>query len=198
MQSTLDLPPSTETNRLILPIDRTVDFDPTIFSNPFSKSGMATIWRGPSDGKGLEGKEEEDSRSLMYETVDFTLFALPINFPTGLNHKEPYITGELRRSRLLKTHILADVKVGLDLVCEEEQKILRLLYDEYGIKDLEILGTTLRSFRGRRCALRLSRRLCDDGSWFAHYTWLGYKRTASSCALAIKRVGHQWGAPRPL
>lgn len=158
----------------ILKIDRTNPFDPAKFIG----EGWS-IWRGPKDGKGLEGDEEQDSRSLAITELDPTkLFA-----QTGLNEDETTVTGEEKRARLMLKAIQADAKIARVLYEEEGQTTLKWLHKTLNLTWIEFLGTTLRGPGGGRDALCLCRG--DDGSWDWGYYWLGFDRGASDPAVGF-------------
>jgi hypothetical protein len=158
----------------ILKIDRTNPFDPAKFIG----EGWS-IWRGPKDGKGLEGDEEQDSRSLAITELDPTkLFA-----QTGLNEDETTVTGEEKRARLMLKAIQADAKIARVLYEEEGQTTLKWLHKTLNLTWIEFLGTTLRSPGGRRNALYLYRD--GDGSWSWGCYWLDYNRHASYPAVGF-------------
>ena len=72
-------------------IDRTTPFNPTEFIG----AGW-TIWKGPAEGNGLEGEEEQDARSLVLTTLDVTRLRLE----TTLKGEETSIVGEEKLKRL--------------------------------------------------------------------------------------------------
>jgi hypothetical protein len=87
----------------VLSIDRTTPFNPAAFIG-----NAWTIWRGPADGTGLDGDEEQDERSLALTTIDLTT----VRIETMLTEGERLITGEERLTRLKeKNHIRLDAKV---------------------------------------------------------------------------------------
>jgi hypothetical protein len=162
------------TDPLVLP----KTFDPTQFI-----SNGWTIWKGDPIGKGLQGDEEQDPRSLALMEVDFTIFTKGGNFLTGLEGSETVVTGEVKRARLIAKMIQADARIGQALFEEKGQTTLRWLYGTLKITWFELLGTTLRSSNGNRYALYLDRR--DDGSWYWNCHWLGNSRYAYIPALSL-------------
>src|SRR3989344_652787 len=76
-----------------IPIDRTTPFNPTEFIG----AGW-TIWKGPAEGNGVEGDEEQDKRSLALTTLDVTRLRLE----TTLKGEETFIVGEEKLKRLQK------------------------------------------------------------------------------------------------
>lgn len=166
-----------EVVNMILTINRVDPFDPATFIG----EGW-TIWRGLPKGKGLEGDEQQDARSLALTEVDFT----KARFETCLEGKTK-ITGEDRLCRLDKLDkkdlIRADAKFGQTLYEEPGQKTLRWLYETYGVTWFELPGTILRGPRGYRHFLSLYRK--DGGRWYWNFNWLDVDRHAESPALVF-------------
>ncbi len=158
----------------VLKIDRTTPFDPATFTG----EGWS-IWRGPKDGDGLKGDEEQDKSSLAITELDPTKLIAQ----TGLIDDETTVTGEEKRARLLLKAIQADAKIGEALYKEENQTTLKWLHKTLNVSWIEFLGTTLRSPYGRRGALCLYRR--DGGSWDWSAGWLDRSRSASDTALGF-------------
>lgn len=75
-----------------IPIDRATPFNPAEFIG----AGWS-IWKGPADGNGLEGEEEQDKRSLALTTLDVTRLRLE----TTLKGEETSIVGEEKLKRLM-------------------------------------------------------------------------------------------------
>lgn len=150
----------------ILTIDRATPFNPTAFIG----AGWS-IWRGPINGNGLKGAEEQDRRSLKLTEVDFSR----VSFETCLEGSETRITGEekLRRHESAG-HICLDAKVGQALFEEEGHKTLNWLKDR-GITRMEFPGTILRGPYGFRYVLYL---YWHAGRWYWHDDWLGHGRNA--------------------
>lgn len=141
-----------------------------------------TIWKGPANGKGLEGEEEQDQRSLLKTTFDPASIT-EANLQTGLETGELCISGEIKLARLIVKAIQADARFAQTLLEEEGQKTLRFLHDTFGVTWLEFLGTVLRPPLGHRCALCLCRK--DVGSWLWNYYWLDLDRNAHNPALGF-------------
>jgi len=153
-----------------LVIDRSKPFNPTEFIG----SGI-TIWRGPVDGKGLEGEEEQDSRSLTLTTI----FLADFRFEHMLKGKETSITGEEKLRRHLDVnHIRPDAKIAQTLYEEPGQVTLEFLHKNFGISWMEFPGTTLRRSGGYRYFLYLDRG--GVGRWGWRYSWLDNDRIASN------------------
>lgn len=87
-----------------IPIDRSHRFDPSKFID----HPRWDIWRGPADGDGLHGEEEQDVRSTSLTEVDLSRNLLV----SVLIGKETSIKGEERLSRLKQmSSIRLDAKV---------------------------------------------------------------------------------------
>mgnify|MGYP001607243848 CR=1 FL=1 len=72
-------------------IDRTAPFNPAEFIG----AGWS-IWKGPANGTGLEGEEEQSARSLALTTLD----VMYLRLETTLKGKEASINGEEKLKRL--------------------------------------------------------------------------------------------------
>jgi hypothetical protein len=151
-------------------VDRTKPFGPTKFIG-----GGWTIWRGPKDGNGLTGEEEQDARSLARTEIDFAKML----FTSCLKDGETSITGEEKLARhLAMKHVRPDAKVGQDLLEEKNQTTLEWLYKTFGITWFELPGTVLRSGYGDRYFLYLCRG--GNGRWRWSCGWLGGDRNAEA------------------
>jgi hypothetical protein len=154
-------------NPSVLLIDRSRPFNPT----EFMYNGVM-IWRGPKDGNGLTGEEEQDTRSLVLNKIDFT----KVLFEHCLKKGERSIGGEESLKRLIVAHVLLDAKIGQRLFEENGHMTLEWLYQTFGIKWIEFPGTVLRYLDGNRYFLYLSR---DDGQWYRKLHWLDDGRLVS-------------------
>ena len=153
-----------------LAIDRTNPFNPTEFIG----SGV-TIWRGPADGNGLEGVEEQDARSLALTKISLA----NLSFEHMLKGEERLITGEEKLKRHIAAgHILPDAKIAQVLYEEPGQVTLRQLHQTFGVTWMEFPGTTLRRSGGYRYFLYLDRG--GVGRWGWRYSWLDNDRIASN------------------
>lgn len=159
----------------ILLIDRANPFDPAAFLG----SGW-TVWRGPKDGDGLSGEEEQDVRSLAMTEVDFS----KVLFTACLKEGESCITGEKKLSRhTAANHIRLDAAVGQALLEEDGQATLNWLYAMFNITWFELPGTLLRDSNGNRHFLYL---YSDSGGrWYWDYYWLGNDREAANASAVL-------------
>ncbi len=159
----------------ILKIDRSKPFDPAI-----SIGTGWTIWRGPKNGNGLEGDEEQDGRSLAITELDPTRLISQ----TGFKKTETSLVGEVRLARLTLRAIQADAKIAETLLSEKDQITLKWLEKTLDVAWIEFLGTILRNPDGNRYSLYLYRSP-DGSSWLSFYRWLGYDRDALCSALGF-------------
>lgn len=91
----------------ILRVDHSKSFDPVAFLG----QGWS-IWKGPKDGSGLEGEEEQDNGSLALTEIDLTR----VRLESMLEEGEPSVPGEEKLERLKAAkHIRLDAKVFLTL-----------------------------------------------------------------------------------
>lgn len=155
-------------------IDRTKPFDFSIFPGNGS-----SVWKGPKDGKGLDGEEDQDQRSLAITRID------PANLLllNGLKHNEKCINGEDRRAIMMLETIQLDVKIGQTLYEEKGQKTLRWLHQVYGVCLFELLGTVIRDEFGDRDVRYFKRN--EDGSWSWYLDSLYSRREADHFVLCL-------------
>ncbi|MEK9185760.1 MAG: hypothetical protein AAB863_03210 [Patescibacteria group bacterium] len=145
----------------ILLINRTALFNPAKFLG----EGWS-IWRGPADGDGLSGDEEQDERSLALTEVDFS----KVRFETCLKDDEHGITGEEKLRRLKEAgHIRLDAKV-FQTLWENKDKIPESWKEKINdnIRYIFFDGTILRSPSGSRDVLCFC---WDDGEWHWYCRW---------------------------
>lgn len=158
-------------------IDRKRIFAPELF---FGQSWR--IWRGPIDGKGLEGDEAQDARSLALTSLDLSR----LRFEACLKEKEISIKGEEKLRRLMEEtpeYIRLDAMVGQQLFEEPGHVTLEWLRLNRGVTWIDFPGTILRSPGGSRCVLCLC---WSGGPWRWRYRWLadGWYRHYPSGLLA--------------
>ena len=148
----------------IIKIDRARTFDPAKFIGSGS-----TIWRGPANGTGLKGEEDQDQRALALTEINLNA----VTFDNCLEEGENVVKGEVKLTRLkAKPVIRLDAAVFQTLW---ENKVLipeswkekvngntRFIYFD---------GTILRNPNGDRFVLYL---YFEDGEWDWHYCWLGF------------------------
>lgn len=161
----------------ILRIDRSVKFDPVKFLG----EGWS-IWRGPKDGNGLEGEEDQDPNSLALSEFDLTQVRLEHMLE---GEAETWIKGEVKQERLKSAkRIRLDARVFQALW--ENQSQIPESWKELtnGITTFIYFdGTILRSPVGLRCVLCLYWR---DGRWDWGARWLedDWNRRNPSAVLA--------------
>lgn len=157
-------------------IDRTKPFDPA-----FIGAGW-TIWKGLATGNGLEGDEEQDTRSIALAEIDVNQIRL---VPTTLKDRETSIKGEERLKRLqAKGHIRLDVAVFLYLWLN--QHLIPESWKERVNGNIQFItfdGTVLRHSFGDRYVLCL---FWSDGKWYWSVGWLvnGFDQSGVSAVLA--------------
>lgn len=144
-------------------IDRSTPFDPAKFIG----TGQS-IWKGPKDGDGLTGDEEQDVRSLAITELDLSKLC----FEHCLKEKESPITGETKLIRLSENYsqlIRPDARIAQALW--EEPGHLTLEWIRVSLKRtwFDFPGTVLRNSDGYRYFLYLC---WNDGQWFWYTSWL--------------------------
>lgn len=163
---------------MVLAINRAKPFNPAAFI----ASGWS-IWRGAVDSDGLKGEEQQDARSLALTEVDFSKARLETCLVAG----EEVVTGEKRLARLLEKDVIrADANIGVALLNEQGKATLEWLHQTYGVTRFELPGTILRSSRGYRDFLCLSR--VGGGRWSWDGRWLGSDRDAGDPALVLAEL----------
>lgn len=146
----------------IILIDRSKPFDPSKFLG----KGW-TIWRGPADGNGLEGEEEQDARSLAITELDLSKVRLVTTFKKG----ETAVKGEENLCRLREaSYICLDAGI-FQTFWNQQEPIPRLLKEltNGGYTYVFFKGTILRNPSGRRYVLYL---LLVGGGWRWSCSWL--------------------------
>jgi hypothetical protein len=156
----------------IFRIDRTAPFNPAEFID----QGWS-IWRGPADGNGLEGEEEQDTRSIALTEIDLSKILLE----TYLKNGEMATTGEERIKQLnAANRIKLDAKI-FQALWENLDKLPEKFKQKTNGNTTFIFcdGTVLRSPIGDRYALYFFW-CADNRKWLWSYFWLGYGRNVSN------------------
>ncbi|MDO8558194.1 MAG: hypothetical protein Q7S09_03325 [bacterium] len=159
----------------IISIDRSKAFDPAALLG----AGW-TIWKGPADGDGLSGANDEDERSCALTEADLS----KILFADALKGKEMFITGEERVKRLKKAgHVRLDAGI-FQFLWENRNRIPKSWEEKINgnIRYIFFDGTILRDPLGNRYALHL---YCGASQWGRVYDWLGNNRGASSPSVVL-------------
>ena len=168
----------------VIQIDRSTSFNPATFIG----AGW-TIWKGPKDGKGLEGEEEQDARSLTLTEVDLS----QVLFQDCLRVNESYHTGEE-----CLTRFIAQGDIRLDAAIFhylwQNQHLIPAPWKEPingNTRYVFFDGTTLRNSDSRRCTLYL---FWHDDRWRWRVDWLNRNRRANypSVLLASSAVASDW------
>jgi len=148
----------------ILKVDRTRIFNPTEFIG----AGW-TIWRGPSDGNGLEGDEDQDRNALALSELDLNA----VTFDDCIEDGEKVVKGEEKLLRLkAKSSIRRLDALTFHTIWENPELIPEHWKEQtdgnttYRYFD----GTVLRNPFGSRCVLCL---YFWGGGWRWSYGWLG-------------------------
>ncbi|OGN14875.1 MAG: hypothetical protein A3J47_02645 [Candidatus Yanofskybacteria bacterium RIFCSPHIGHO2_02_FULL_43_22] len=160
----------------IVPIDRSIPFNPAAFIG----KGWS-IWRGPADGNGLTGVEDQDERSLALTQINLA----DIRLVTCLNDAETVVKGEEKQRRLK-----ADSRVRLDAkifqTFWENQALIPERFKEKVNGNTQFIyfdGTVLRDSYGNRYVLGLC---WGGGAWSWSVIWLdgGWRANGPSAVLA--------------
>ncbi len=143
-----------------------------IGANPFNPEKYIgkgwSIWRGPAEGDGHSGEEDQDMRSLALPEDELEA----IRLETMLRSDEKHIGGEERQRRLKEAGLIRlDARViqvlwKNQVLIPESWKQKTNGYTTFIYFD----GTILRSPNGNRCVLYL---YWDGGRWRWDYRWLG-------------------------
>ncbi|MDP3764448.1 MAG: hypothetical protein Q8Q95_02395 [bacterium] len=160
----------------VLKINRTQPFNPAQFLG----EGWS-IWKGPADGDGLSGEEEQDERSLNLTELDLS----NIQLVTCLKEDESVIKGEEKLKRLkAKNYVRLDAKIFQTLW--ENKSLIPESWKEKTNSNTTFIsfdGTTLRGPLGRRYVLCLC---WGGGGWGWYCRWLegGWSAYDPSAVLA--------------
>lgn len=147
----------------IITIDRFKTFNPAGFIG----AGW-TIWRGPADGDGLSGDEEQDARSLALTEIDLNAIILKSTLKLG----ETFVNGEEKLKRLkVSGEICLDA--GAFKAFWDNRELLPARFKEKINGNTMFVfcdGTVLRSPDGHRYVLYF---YFSDGAWHWGCDWLG-------------------------
>lgn len=164
-------------------IDRTTPFNPAKFIG-----ADWSIWKGPAEGNGLEGEEEQDARSLAITTLDVTRLRLE----TTLKGEETSIVGEEKLKRLQK---MTDIRLDIGIF-QTFWKNQHLIPERFKAKTngnttyIFCDGTVLRSPYGDRFVLCFH--WCDGTRrWSWHCRWLDSHFSADSPSAVSPQVSTQ-------
>ncbi|HEY9583636.1 MAG TPA: hypothetical protein VJI66_01570 [Candidatus Paceibacterota bacterium] len=162
----------------IITVDRSQPFNPATFKG---LGNGWTIWKGPIDGDGLKGEEEQDSRSLALTELDLTR----VRFETSLKSGESQIKGEVKFARLKEAgHVRLDAKVFQTFW--ENQRLIPLQWKEKtngNTTHIFFNGTVLRDPFGHRSVLYLC---WFGGRWCWDYHWLDSGWAASNPSAVLE------------
>lgn len=143
-----------------------------------------SVWRGPADGDGLKGEEEQDVRSQALKRVDFGSQA---RFETCLRG-ESSVKGETKLLRLKETGGIrgaGNVFLALwkDYQARGENSVLERLWKTRKIRYLDFFGLVLRDLDGDRFVLYLYRD--GSGEWRWRCSWLDDDWLAGNFSLLL-------------
>lgn len=141
-----------------------------------------TIWRGPKEGSGLEGEEEQDVRSLVNDEINLS----KISFKDCCKPEENKITGEQRLSRLKEDYphlIRLDAQFAKALLAEPGQFTLADIRVKYGKTEFDFPGTVIRDSRGYRYCISLS---WNGGVWSCGYVRLRHDSGGRLSSIVLK------------
>ncbi len=133
----------------MMAIDRSKPFDPVEF--PSLGKGWS-IWKGPADGDGLTGEEEQDPRSLALTELNLTTLQLE----TTLKGDETSIVGEDKLKRLKATESLIRLDAGIFLTFWNNKHLIPERFKKKTGGNTTYIfcdGTVLRSPHGDRYVL---------------------------------------------
>lgn len=146
----------------VIQIDRSKAFNPVEF---IGCPGFS-IWRGPINGNGLSGEEEQDQRSSVLTEIDPTR----IRLVTCLKRDEDCVNGEENLKRLkLSGYICLDAKI-FQILWEEDQLFMPERFKEKTNGYTTFIycdGTILRSPGGDRYGLQFYYD-GNNGLWHKH------------------------------
>lgn len=147
----------------IIPINRSMPFNPAEFIG----AGWS-IWRGPANGNGLEGDEEQDARSLALTEIDLSAIILKSTFKPG----ETVVNGEEKLKRLKASGNIR-LDAGAFKALWDNRELLPARFKEKTGNNTTFIycdGTVLRGPDGYRCVLCFCFR---GGAWDVDVGWLG-------------------------
>ena len=159
----------------IITIDRTAPFDLVAFMGK-----DWSIWKGPKDGDGLSGEEEQDNRSLALTEIDLN----KVSFKTMLENDEKSVLGEEKLKRLIASGKIRPDAKAFQTLWENKHLVPESWKKKTNGNTTYIFldGTILRNPGGDRYVLCLC---WDDGRWYWDYRWLGNRFDASSPSLVL-------------
>lgn len=145
-----------------------------------------SVWKGPIDGKGLEGEEDRDVREDALTVIEWDQVILETNLQEG----ETYVKGEDKLCRLkagknIRLGGRAFLSLWEDYKTNKADSVLEKLRRAKNVTRIYFFGLTLRSPRGDRYVLYL---YFSDGRWCWHYDWLGYDWGAGARSASLTSV----------
>jgi hypothetical protein len=162
----------------IIKIDRSEPFNPASFIG----AGW-TIWKGPIDGDGLTGEENQDKHSLALTELDLR----KVQFRDMLKLNESAVKGEEVLERLVGTgYVSLDAKIFQTLW--ENLIFTSSFWEEQVVRGysrvINFDGTILRNPSGGRFVLCM----CWGGCrWNWHCSHLGNRRNANDFSVVLRK-----------
>ncbi len=135
----------------VLMIDRSTVFNPVTF---LAMGRGWSIWKGPIDGNGLEGEEQQDARSLALVEIDPS----KLRFEHCMKRGERTITGKEKLVRLKAAEadfIRPDARIAQALFEEPGQTTLEWIRTNRIREWFDFPGTVVRDPHGDPCILCL-------------------------------------------
>ena len=146
-------------------IDRSTPFNPADFIG----AGW-TIWRGPANGNGLNGVEDQDERSLALIRINVD----EIELVDCLNDLETAVNGEEKQRRLKANGCVRRLDAKIFQTFWENKELIPERFKEQVNGHIRFTcfdGTVLRDLSGGRCVLCLYWR---EDKWIWFTPWLGH------------------------
>ncbi len=150
--------------KTVLLVDRSTPFNP----ETFICKGWA-IWRGPIDGDGLKGEEDQDPNALTLTEIDLNNVVLD----DGLEINEEILKGEEKFFRLKAKPIIRLDAAILQTLLKKNEMIPDFWKEKLDgeTRYIYFYGTILYPVYGRvPCVLCLF--FLDDNKWHWGYRWL--------------------------
>lgn len=143
------------------------------------------VWKGPVNGKGLEGEEDRDVREEALTTIDWEKVILE----TNLQGKETYVKGEEKLLRLKAGNNIrlggkAFLSLWEDYKANGANSILEKLRLK-GVTRIYFFGLVLRNPRGDRRVLCL---YFNGSEWRWDCSWLGSDFYSGSPSASLASV----------
>lgn len=145
-----------------------------------------SVWKGPIDGKGLEGEEDRDVREDALTVIEWDQVILETNLQEG----ETYVKGEDKLCRLkagknIRLGGRAFLSLWEDYKTNKADSVLEKLRRAKNVTRIYFFGLTLRFPYGYRYVLYLC---FNDGKWDWNCRWLGHDWAADVRSASLTSV----------